>query len=58
MFWGSPPIRLRRKDKFKKKHDLTVALGSDETHEMLEAYGGLGGKPSAFAAVHRKFPEN
>jgi peroxiredoxin Q/BCP len=26
-------------DKFKKKHDLTVSLLSDETHKMLEAYG-------------------
>ena len=26
-------------DKFKTKHDLTIALASDETHEMLKAYG-------------------
>ena len=26
-------------DKFKTKHSLKVALGSDETHGMLEAYG-------------------
>ncbi len=26
-------------DKFKTKHKLTVTLASDETHEMLEAYG-------------------
>ncbi len=26
-------------DKFKAKHKLTVALASDEKHEMLEAYG-------------------
>ena len=26
-------------DKFKAKHKLTVALGSDESHRMLEAYG-------------------
>lgn len=26
-------------DKFKAKHGLSVALGSDEPHEMLEAYG-------------------
>jgi thioredoxin-dependent peroxiredoxin len=31
-------------DKFKKKHDLTVALGSDETHKMLDAYGAWGKK--------------
>ena len=31
-------------DKFKKKHDLTLALGSDETHKMLEAYGAWGEK--------------
>ena len=28
-----------KQDKFKTKHDLSIALGSDETHEMLEAYG-------------------
>jgi peroxiredoxin Q/BCP len=26
-------------DKFKQKHKLTIALGSDEKHKMLEAYG-------------------
>ena len=26
-------------DKFKTKHALKVALGSDETHKMLDAYG-------------------
>ncbi|HEY7299895.1 MAG TPA: thioredoxin-dependent thiol peroxidase [Xanthobacteraceae bacterium] len=26
-------------DAFKKKHDLTISLLSDETHEMLESYG-------------------
>jgi thioredoxin-dependent peroxiredoxin len=31
-------------DKFKAKHGLSVALGSDETHAMLEAYGAWGKK--------------
>ncbi len=31
-------------DAFKKKHDLTVGLLSDETHAMLEAYGAWGKK--------------
>ena len=26
-------------DKFKGKHKLSIALGSDETHKMLKAYG-------------------
>jgi peroxiredoxin Q/BCP len=26
-------------DKFKTKHKLTIALASDETHKMLDAYG-------------------
>jgi peroxiredoxin Q/BCP len=30
---------VKRQDKFKAKYDLTIALGSDETHKMLEAYG-------------------
>ena len=29
---------------FKKKHDLTISLLSDETHEMLERYGAWGKK--------------
>jgi thioredoxin-dependent peroxiredoxin len=31
-------------DAFKKKHDLTVSLLSDETHEMLNGYGAWGKK--------------
>jgi len=31
-------------DKFKKKHSLKVALLSDETHKMLDAYGVWGKK--------------
>jgi len=31
-------------DKFKKKHDLKVALLSDETHKMLQGYGVWGKK--------------
>jgi peroxiredoxin Q/BCP len=31
-------------DKFKKKHNLKVALLSDETHKMLDAYGVWGKK--------------
>ena len=30
---------VRKQDKFKAKHGLTVTLGCDETHGMLEAYG-------------------
>jgi thioredoxin-dependent peroxiredoxin len=30
---------VEKLDKFRDKHALTVALGSDETHAMLEAYG-------------------
>jgi peroxiredoxin Q/BCP len=35
---------LKAQDAFKKKHDLTVGLLSDETHSMLEAYGVWGEK--------------
>ena len=31
-------------DKFRTKHDLSVELGSDESHSMLEAYGVWGQK--------------
>jgi thioredoxin-dependent peroxiredoxin len=30
---------VKKQDKFKAKHDLTIALASDETLEMLNAYG-------------------
>ena len=35
---------VRKQDAFKTKHDLTTPLASDETHEMLEAYGVWGEK--------------
>jgi peroxiredoxin Q/BCP len=35
---------VEKQDKFKRKHDLKIALGSDPTHEMLEAYGAWGEK--------------
>jgi peroxiredoxin Q/BCP len=35
---------VEAQDKFKKKHGLTVALGSDEAKKMLEAYGVWGKK--------------
>ena len=30
---------VKKQDRFKTKYDLTIALASDETHEMLNAYG-------------------
>jgi peroxiredoxin Q/BCP len=35
---------VEAQDKFKKKHNLGLALLSDETHKMLEAYGAWGKK--------------
>jgi peroxiredoxin Q/BCP len=35
---------IPRQDAFKAKYDLTIALASDETHRMLEAYGVWGEK--------------
>jgi thioredoxin-dependent peroxiredoxin len=35
---------IKAQDAFKKKHDLTVSLSSDETHKMLDAYGVWGEK--------------
>jgi peroxiredoxin len=35
---------VESQDKFKKKHKLGLALLSDETHKMLEAYGAWGKK--------------
>jgi peroxiredoxin Q/BCP len=35
---------VKKQDAFKSKHDLTTPLASDETHQMLEAYGVWGEK--------------
>jgi thioredoxin-dependent peroxiredoxin len=35
---------IKAQDAFKKKHDLNISLGSDETHKILEAYGVWGEK--------------
>ena len=35
---------VKAQEAFKKKHDLTVGLLSDGTHEMLKAYGAWGKK--------------
>jgi thioredoxin-dependent peroxiredoxin len=35
---------VKAQDKFKAKYGLTVPLASDETHDMLEAYGVWGEK--------------
>ena len=35
---------VKAQDAFKKKHDLTIGLLSDETHEMLDGYGAWGKK--------------
>lgn len=35
---------VKKLDAFKTKHDLTTPLASDETHEMLTAYGAWGEK--------------
>jgi peroxiredoxin Q/BCP len=35
---------VKAQEAFKKKHDLSVGLLSDETHRMLEAYGAWGKK--------------
>jgi peroxiredoxin Q/BCP len=33
-----------KQDKFKRKHKIGIALGSDPTHEMLTSYGAWGEK--------------
>jgi peroxiredoxin Q/BCP len=38
-------------DKFKRKHELTVPLLSDEAHKMLEAYG-VWGKKSMYGRTY------
>jgi thioredoxin-dependent peroxiredoxin len=35
---------VKAQDAFKKKHGLSIALGSDPTHAMLDAYGVWGEK--------------
>ncbi|HEX2653129.1 MAG TPA: peroxiredoxin [Xanthobacteraceae bacterium] len=41
---GVSPDPVKAQDKFKAKHNLTVALAADPTHEMLTAYGVWGKK--------------
>lgn len=36
---GISPDSVKRHDKFKSKHELTVALASDEDKNVLQAYG-------------------
>jgi peroxiredoxin Q/BCP len=36
---GVSADKVAAQDKFKAKHKLTIALGSDESKEMLQAYG-------------------
>src|SRR6266404_240244 len=36
---------VKAQDAFKAKHRLAIPLASDETHEMLEAYGVWGKNP-------------
>ncbi len=48
---------VKTQDAFKKKHKLTVALLSDENHEMLEAYEAWGKKSmygKTFMGIIRK----
>lgn len=48
---------VKAQDKFKSKHDLKIALGSDESKEMLQAYGVWGEKSMygrKFMGVFRK----
>ncbi|MCA6121598.1 peroxiredoxin [Bradyrhizobium sp. WSM 1704] len=35
---------VKAQESFRNKHQLSMPLGSDETHEMLEAYGAWGEK--------------
>ena len=41
---GVSADKVAAQDKFKSKHKLTIALGSDESKEMLQAYGAWGEK--------------
>jgi peroxiredoxin Q/BCP len=42
---------VKKQDAFKTKHQLTTPLASDETHEMLEAYG-VWGKKSMYGKTY------
>jgi thioredoxin-dependent peroxiredoxin len=42
---------VRAQDAFKKKHQLTTLLASDETHRMLESYG-VWGKKSMYGRTY------
>ena len=42
---------IAKLDKFKAKHDLTIAFASDESHEMLAAYG-VWAKKSMYGRIY------
>jgi peroxiredoxin Q/BCP len=42
---------VKAQDRFKAKYGLTIPLASDETHEMLEAYG-VWGEKSMYGKTH------
>jgi thioredoxin-dependent peroxiredoxin len=42
---------VKKQDAFKTKHQLTTPLASDETHEMLDAYG-VWGKKSMYGKTY------
>ena len=48
---GVSPDPVKSQDAFRKKYDLAIPLGSDETHRMLEAYG-VWGKKSMYGRTY------
>ena len=46
---------VAKQDKFKAKHGLSITLGSDETHEMLESYGVWAKKIHVRPQLHGRF---
>jgi peroxiredoxin Q/BCP len=45
-------------DKFKSKHKLTIALGSDETKKTLAAYGRMGREIDVRAQIHGRHSQD
>ena len=45
-------------DKFKSKHKLTIALGSDETKKMLDSLWRLGREIDVRAQIHGRRPQD
>ena len=49
---------VRAQDKFKSKHNLAIALGSDETKKYARSLWGLGREIDVWPQIHGRHPQD